>query len=98
HEKFMNGEGAAPVNARYLFQDPRTDWSTSDEAQRVAMNEKFGSGQGDRWAKLVTHERVKKAKEEEGRRFVSANRAQLQSFYEFCERTQFTRIFKSWYY
>lgn len=98
HEKFMNGEGAAPVNARYLFRDPDVEWSDADETRRVAMNEKFGAGQGDRWRDMVHHDRVKQAKEAEGRRWVDANRAELQAFYELCERMQFSRVFKSWYF
>lgn len=98
HEKFMNGEGAAPVNARHLFADPEIEWSSADETRRAAMNEKFGPGEGDRWAKLVRQDRVKKAKETEGRAFVDANRDALQGFYDLCERARFTRIFKSWYF
>jgi hypothetical protein len=98
HEKFMNGEGAAPVNARYLFRDPPVEWTADDEARRAAMNAAFGAGQGDRWAELTRGERVRTAKQEEGRRWVAANEGALQAFYEFCERTSLTRIFKSWYY
>ena len=98
HEKFMNGEGAAPVNARYLFRDPAIEWTQDDASRQAAMNAAFGAGQGDRWAELTRGERVRNAKEEEGRRWVAANGEALQAFYEFCERTSLTRIFKSWYF
>jgi len=98
YDKFMNGEGAAPVNARYLFKDPDVEWSAADEARRVAMNDKFGPGQGDRWQKDTIHQRVKAAKGVEARKWVAANEVGLHDFYEFCESTEFTRIFKSWYF
>jgi hypothetical protein len=98
YDKFMNGEGAAPVNARYLFRDPAVEWSDADDARRVAMNEKFGAGQGDRWRKIVLHDRVKAAKQAEAQKWVAAHRDELHRFYELCESTQASRIFKSWYY
>jgi hypothetical protein len=98
YDKFMNGEGAAPVNARYLFQDPQIEWTAADDARQSAMNDEFGPGQGDRWAKMIRHERVKKAKEAEGRVWVAENRDGLHRFYEVCETAEATRIFKSWYF
>jgi hypothetical protein len=96
YDAFVNGEGAASVGARHLFQDPAIEWSAADDARQVSMNEVFGPGQGDGWARVVRRDRMNEAKEAEARRWVAAHAEGLQAFYEFCERTQATRLFKSW--
>ncbi|MCK6481141.1 MAG: cytochrome c biogenesis protein ResB [Planctomycetes bacterium] len=97
-EKFMKGQGAIPVNARFMVSPPKVVLTGAEEEKIRLTGEAFGEGKARQMRLGLTqmHEKSEKALAIE--KHVAARREHLLSLFEHLEFLGFTNVFRTWWF
>jgi hypothetical protein len=97
-EKFIKGQGAVPVNARFMLFPPDLSLTPEERERADLMGKAFGEGKG-RQALLHSEglkERTVKAKAIEDH--VASRREHLLRLFERLDGLGFTGVFRTWWF
>ncbi len=97
-EKFMKGQGAIPVNARFMVSPPKVQLTKAETEQADLMGKAFGAGKA-RQRKMgyeEMHARSEKAMAIEAH--VKERRDHLLRLFERLDTLGFTNVFRTWWF
>ena len=97
-EKFMKGQGAIPVNARFMLSPPEIALNKPEEEKIRLTAEAFGEGKARQMRMGYIQMREKGTKALEIEKHVEARRPQLLSLFEHLEFLGFTNVFRTWWF
>ena len=97
-EKFMKGQGAIPVNARFMVSPPEVRLSGEELAKISLTGAAFGEGKARQMRMGLDGFREKGLKAMAIEKHVEARREHLLRLFQRLETLGFTNVFRTWWF
>jgi hypothetical protein len=97
-EKFLQGQGAVPVNARFMLSPPEVRLTKPQEEHADLVGQAFGAGKGRQLRKTFEQMAERQVKTTAIDEHVRERRPHLLRLFERLDGLGFTNVFRTWWF